>query len=35
MMESELEEKCWETSALSVFFLEYLVRAIFDEEKSI
>ena len=29
MMESELGDKCWETSTLSVFCLEYLVRAAF------
>ena len=29
MMESELGDKCWEISTLSVFFLEYLVRAVF------
>lgn len=35
MMESELGEKCRETSTLSVFFPEYLVRAAFGGGKPI
>jgi len=35
MIESELGEKCQETSTLSIFFLEYLVFVVFDKWKLI